>query len=214
MIGEVRMSKSIKGDCFICGYSGAKIAMKNHILKEHNEGEEKCYLIKAEGVYEKGYWLYFSIPLDASLLAIDKFLRKIWCECCGHLSAFRLGREKIPKSSELSLFSTGDKLLYEYDFGSTTEIMITITEELLSPIQKEKARLIARNKPLSRACEKCELPASYFEAYEREIICEKCAANEFIDECYLLPITNSPRSGECGYDGELDQWTFEEMIER
>jgi ribosomal protein L40E len=25
----------------------------------------------------------------------------------------------------------------------------------------------------------------------------------------LLPVTNSPRSGECGYDGEFDIWTYD-----
>ena len=40
-----------------------------------------------------------------------------------------------------------------------------------------------------------------------EYTCEKCS-DEVEDEAYLLPITNSPRCGECGYDGELDKWAF------
>jgi len=45
----------IQGDCFICGKSASKTAMKNHVLKEHNSGDEQCYLFKAEGAYDKDY---------------------------------------------------------------------------------------------------------------------------------------------------------------
>ena len=94
------MSKkeNVNGNFFMCGKTDTKTAMKNHIYKEHNDGTEKCYLLKAEGTYNKNYWLYFSVPLDASLSAVDKFLRQIWCECCGHLSTFHIGREDVGKA--------------------------------------------------------------------------------------------------------------------
>ena len=51
-------------------------------------------------------------------------------ECCGHLSEFlsikRSDYEDIEKNRKLYTFSTGDKFLHEYDFGSTTETLITI----------------------------------------------------------------------------------------
>ena len=74
-------------NCFICGKIAGKTAIKNHIIKEHSDGREECYLIKAEDAYDKDYWILFSISIDASLSAMDRFLRQIWCECCGHLSA-------------------------------------------------------------------------------------------------------------------------------
>jgi hypothetical protein len=40
------------------------------------------------------------------------------------------------------------------------------------------------------------------------VLCDECAENSD-DEGMLMLITNSPRSGECGYDGELDIWTFD-----
>lgn len=205
--------KNVNGNCFICGKTDTKIAMKNHIYKEHNLGTEKCCLIKAEGAYNKNYWLYFSIPLDDRLSGIDKFLRQIWCECCGHLSAFRSGKQEIGKSRKLSTFFPGEKLLYEYDFGSTTEIIITIIDEISRPDQKEKITLIARNELHNNECNNCGKQAAYFDAYERDYICDSCA-NKVEEEMYLLPITNSPRCGECGYEGELDKWTFKGVINK
>jgi hypothetical protein len=38
-----------QGNCFICGKTVGKTAIKNHILKEHNSGDERCILVKAEG---------------------------------------------------------------------------------------------------------------------------------------------------------------------
>ena len=83
------------GNCFLCGKTAGKTAMKNHVLKDHIGGDESCYVLKADGAYDKDYWLLFTVPLDATLSAVDKFLREIWCECCGHMSAFRMGRQRV-----------------------------------------------------------------------------------------------------------------------
>ena len=108
------MASSI-GNCFICGKTAGKTAIKNHIIKNHNGGDEPCYILKAEGAYNRDYWLFFTIPIDASLSAVDMFLRNIWCECCGHLSAFRMGGQEYGKTRKISALAVGDKLLYEYD---------------------------------------------------------------------------------------------------
>ena len=136
------------GNCFICGKTAGKTAIKNHILKDHNSGDESCYLLRAEGAYNKNYWLLFTLALDAPLSAADKFLRQIWCECCGHMSAFRIGVREFGKARKLSALSVGATLLYEYDFGSTTSIIVTVVDEISRAKQQEKVRLLARNVPL------------------------------------------------------------------
>ena len=195
------------GNCFMCGKNAAKTAMKNHICKDHNNGDEACYLMKAEGAYNKDYWLFFSVPIDATLTAVDKFLRQIWCECCGHLSAFRQGGREFGKGRKISALDIGDKLLYEYDFGSTTEILLTVVGEISRPKQREKVLLLARNEPLSEPCDNCQSPAVYVDAWGGGCLCESCA--EEADEDALLPFVNSPRMGECGYTGEEDRWIFD-----
>ncbi|MDR2005896.1 MAG: hypothetical protein LBP78_01445 [Acidaminococcales bacterium] len=196
-----------KGNCFICGKTAGKTAIKNHILKDHNGGDEQCLLFKAEGLYDKEYWLYFTVPVNAALTAVDKFLRQIWCECCGHLSAFGRGGSEFGKARKISELGVGDTLLYEYDFGSTTEIVLTVVGAVSRPKRKEKVQLFARNAPLEEVCEKCGAPATQVNVWEQELLCDKCAA-KVDDEAALLPFVNSPRCGECGYTGEQDKWTF------
>ena len=199
--------QTTNGNCFMCGKTAAKTAMKNHVLKEHNGGGENCYLIKAEGAYNKDYWLFFTVALDATLTHLDKFLRQIWCECCGHLSAFRQGRHEFGMSKKISALDVGDTLLYEYDFGSTTEIMLTVVSEIVRPKQREKVLLLARNEPMPETCDSCQSPATYIDAWEGGLVCETCAKNA--DEDALMEITNSPRMGECGYTDEEDRWVFD-----
>ena len=200
---------SSNGNCFICGKTAGKTAIKNHVLKDHNSGDESCWLMKAEGAYNKDLWLLFTVSLDASLSSVDKFLRQIWCECCGHLSAFRMGGRDLGKARKLSTLDLGDVFLYEYDFGTTTEIIVTIVDEISRVKQREKVQLLARNIPPQELCERCGALAAVVDPLdEYAILCHKCAESAE-DDSILLPITNSPRSGECGYDGELDIWTFD-----
>jgi len=200
-------TNSVQGNCFICGKTAAKTAMKNHILKEHNAGEELCYLIKAEGAYDKDYWLLFSIPMEAALSSIDTFLRNIWCECCGHLSSFRRGGVEYGKARKISSLTVGEGLLYEYDFGSTTEIILAAVSEISRPKQRDKVCLLARNEPQQFKCDTCGAPASVVDSWENCLLCGECA-KDVEDESALLPIVNSPRCGVCGYDGAQDRWTF------
>ncbi|MDR1802869.1 MAG: hypothetical protein LBQ94_04625, partial [Treponema sp.] len=84
------MNANSTGNCYLCGAKLIKSAMKNHIIKLHGEdkGGQECYLLKIEGSFLKGYWLYIDVPKERTLADVDRFLRKIWLECCGHMSAF------------------------------------------------------------------------------------------------------------------------------
>ncbi|MCL2286401.1 MAG: plasmid pRiA4b ORF-3 family protein [Firmicutes bacterium] len=196
------------GNCFICGKTAGKVTIKNHVLKEHKSGDERCYIFRAEGVYDKDYWLLFTVAFDATMAAVDNFLREIWCECCGHLSQFRMGGGVFGKSRKISALPIGATLLYEYDFGSTTEILITVIDEIYRPKQHEKVQLLARNVPPEYKCWQCNAPATAVNAWEGDMLCDECAGNAE-DEEAVMPLVNSPRCGVCGYDGELDIWTFD-----
>jgi len=212
-------NKKVTGNCYICGVELGKTAMKNHILKTH--GAEKdgqvCYLIKLEGAYDKNYWLFIDIPLDKRLSDIDSFLRKIWLECCGHLSEFSSGKrsdyEEIAKNRKISTFSKGDKFLHEYDFGSTTETLVTIVGRTVRKPQKAAVRLLARNVAPVFRCARCGAPAKYICTYcmydrDNPFYCKKCGKKHIHDDM-LLWVTNSPRLGVCGYEGELDRFGFD-----
>ena len=105
------MATVSKGNCYLCGAELGKTAIKNHLLKKHGQGEQDCVLLKIEGAYEKDYWLYVDIPPEKPLSALDQFLRNIWLECCGHMSAFRTAKsgwgDEISESREVGSFEVG-----------------------------------------------------------------------------------------------------------
>ena len=213
------MASSSRGNCYLCGGEFGKAQVKNHLIKVHDnpDGGQKCYLLKIEGAYNKDYWLYLDVPVTASLSSLDTFLRKIWLECCSHMSAFfGSGRAEIGKSRKFSALSIGDKLTHEYDFGTTTESLITVMAETTRKTQKEAVRLLARNIPPVFSCCSCGKPATdictecIYES-DNPFLCDECAQNHEHEDM-LLPVTNSPRMGECGYDGELDVFAFDPNI--
>ncbi|MCL2797149.1 MAG: hypothetical protein FWD58_03740 [Firmicutes bacterium] len=236
------MAKSnTNGNCYICGLEAGKTVMKNHILKAHNSGDEPCYVLVIEGAYDPDYWLVVDIALDKSLSALDTFLRKIWLECCGHMSEFECTYSKeqaddpmrkicklmglrtpaqqksAGKAKKLAAFDVGDKLLHTYDFGSSTELKISITAKSLRPKQKNAVRLLARNIAPRIKCSECDAQAEFIcgmcgGLYEGEVYCESCtdrhAKENGCEREMMLPVTNSPRCGECGYTGEQDNFDF------
>ena len=208
--------KQTTGNCYICGAELGKTAMKNHLLKAHNEKEDGqlCRLLKVEGE-DKQYWLFIDVPVDKALSDIDRFLRDIWLECCGHLSAFYgSGHNQIGKSRKLGAFSIGDQLLHEYDFGSTTETLITVADEIYRKPQKKAVRILARNVPPVFSCADCGKPAENIcgicacEWDANPYYCDACGENHEHEDM-LMSVTNSPRMGVCGYDGELDKFVFD-----
>ena len=209
------MASGSNGNCYLCGVELGKTKMKNHILKVHNDpqGEEKCYLLKVEGVENKNYWLLIDIEVTDTLFELDQFLRDIWLECCGHMSAFYISRyEEIEMDLELSIFDVGSKLLHEYDFGTTTETVITIVGETTREIHGDSVRLLARNVPPEFSCSSCGKPATLIcneclYVSDDPFFCEDCG-EEHEHEGMLLPVTNSPRMGECAYGGD-DTFDFD-----
>jgi len=88
-----------EGICRICGREIAKRSMSQHLkscvrkrcAKRPAKGLVKFYLVVAEGAFWPAYWLHLGVRQDAQLYHLDRFLREIWLECCGHLSAFTIG---------------------------------------------------------------------------------------------------------------------------
>ena len=78
-------------------------------------------------------------------------MRDIWLECCGHMSAFHAAKrgwgDEISESRKVGSFEVGDKIVHEYDFGSTTETLITFVSKTKRPPQRNAVRLLARNVP-------------------------------------------------------------------
>ncbi|MDR2466843.1 MAG: hypothetical protein LBD35_05565 [Prevotellaceae bacterium] len=102
------------------------------------------------------------------------------------------------------------KIKYEYDFGSTTELTLTVTNRYEIEAD-ERIVLLSRNEPPAIYCRACnERIAIYVctvHAFNEEcVFCEECA-KQHAAECpdfedyAAMTIVNSPRFGICAYNG-------------
>lgn len=109
-----------------------------------------------------------------------------------------------------TVFYQNQVLEYEYDFGSTTKLMITVID-VIPTVNDIKITLLSRNEPPEIMCETCkkEPATNICIAHgwdEDSLFCPKCAkkhakeCDDFTDYADM-PVVNSPRMGVCAYDG-------------
>jgi len=210
------------GECYLCGKRFGKGAMTRHISKcrqpevlvTPGEHENAPVLhLTVEGKWAKAYWMHLAVPATAPLSKLDKFLREIWLECCGHMSAFEidgvrysvspLEDERGMKAPLGRVVDVGTRFLYEYDFGSTTTLGLKVVGFMDRPTPKNNVELLARNDPPQINCDRCGTrPASLIcTGCEGMWLCEPCSESHECGEEYLLPVVNSPRTGVCAYSG-------------
>jgi hypothetical protein len=154
------------------------------------------------------FWLDIAARREAKLKDVDALLRRVWLECCGHLSEFYGNhRETVSKNRRIDevLAVTGSRLGYVYDFGSSTELLVSHLG-VIQAAPVKAARIVARNEAPSWSCDVCGQPAT--------MVCVECAngGGGFCCETHALkhgcgedmlsPVVNSPRMGVCGYTGE------------
>lgn len=221
-----------KGKCKYCGKEYTKSYMVRHLdgCKERKaridaeKGSKKCgvFELVISGKYEKEYWMVIEIREDASLKDMDAFLRDIWLECCGHMSAFEIGGMsyeaapdmgafwgEAPKSMNVKLKSVLTKGMtfgYEYDFGSTTELVIDVHSCREAFWKKEKVVILSRNNPPEILCDTCHEKMASVVCTEcmyegNGFLCEECKEEHECGEEMQLPVCNSPRMGVCAYEG-------------
>ena len=227
------MAAQTKGYCKYCGKEYTRGGMLRHLVscKDRNaallkETGKECghFELLIYHKYEKTYWLIIEMPETAKLSDLDQFLRDIWLECCGHLSCFQIEwdtYEVLPdkrwnpdtKSMNCTLrkvLSPGMVFSYEYDYGSTTELVIEVKNYRPGKRGKEKVTILSRNQMPEYVCNKCgKNPAAWVNPmgyYDGEPFwCEDCyskAEEEGEEETdFFLPVCNSPRMGVCAYTG-------------
>ena len=241
------MSKRVSapGKCTFCQKTFSKTSITKHLnahlAQKAEEGKPgRSFHIKIETNPRWGstpYFLMLWVDGNTTLQKIDTLLRQIWLECCGHMSAFRLPRNK--RQSPMDFFTALSKgkaaidlgalgngeiamnrkvkdtfykdliLEYEYDFGSTTALQLTVAEEFNFQAD-EPVILLSRNERLNMPCESCgKRPAVEFCTVctdQETMFCAACAkkhaktCDDFADYA-AMPVVNSPRMGVCAYTG-------------
>lgn len=228
-----------KGKCNLCGESFAKAGMTKHLLTCRATHEPtlagsgklrqtQLFHLLVEGSELPFYWMHLEVPADATLQTLDRFLRDIWVECCGHLSAFTIegtqyeidtggvdgmwpalfGSPHPTRSMNVQLknvLEPGLQFHYEYDFGTTTYLDLKVIAVREGKARGKSVQILARNDPPPWTCEKCGQPATQVCSsciYEgKGWLCDRCAPKHRCGEDMLLPVVNSPRVGMCGYTG-------------
>ncbi len=130
MATQTERNTMTKGICEFCKSEIDKAKMTQHLkhckqraaVNAANDADtgdearqkEKLFHILAEGRYNPQYWMHIEIPASESLFTLDRFLRDIWVECCGHLSAFEIGGTSYadePEDFPFGAFEAGIEVL-------------------------------------------------------------------------------------------------------
>lgn len=219
--------RTTEGTCRLCGETFTKGRMARHLkscIPKHAAPESagssastSFFHLQVEGRRRSQYWLHLEVSAQAALEDLDTFLRGIWLECCGHLSAFsiagtdyyapeagRLQGERMDVPLE-EVLRPGLGFTHEYDFGTPTELVLQVEGEWEQASGSARpVQLLARNEPPSIPCQ-CGRAATQLCplcVYEGEgWFCEDCGGRHECEEEMWLPVVNSPRVGVCGYSG-------------
>lgn len=68
--------------------------------KSRKPKKSKLFHILVEGREYPMYWMHLEMPAALTLYELDDFLRDTWLECCGHLSAFKIGNISYASATE------------------------------------------------------------------------------------------------------------------
>lgn len=211
----MREKLTSEGQCIYCGEMFKQSGMVRHLathlsaMEKETEANVMAYHLN---IHAGEMFLQVLVKGSASFKTLDTFLRKIWVDCCDHMSDFHHKNFRIRKSQSFAdVLSPRLKFEYRYDYGSTTEFSIQVAAAYKIDPKKDLV-LLSRNEPLKFVCRTCnEKPATSIcttHMYESDecLFCNECAAKHG-DECedFLnyaeMPVVNSPRMGVCGYTG-------------
>ena len=184
--------------------------MKNSIDEKRIDDKEQRnqFIIAIKPKYAGNeYCIYLSIDGTLGLVHIDQFIRDIWVECCGHLSGFKI-RDKFYQDNQMNtqlndILNIDEKFEYEYDFGSTTCLVLDVVNIIEVPSSFSQIEIIARNHEIKHMCEICGAEAKYFNYEKDEWECGNCI-DEDSDIIMEFDYCNSPRDGVCGYEGHKE----------
>lgn len=211
---EFYFSTDDKPICTVCKKHFSTSGLQRHVgtcIKKNIADENvttTLYQFKIYDKYMPDFFLHVLVSKKAKLFHLDRFLREIWLECCGHMSGFRANREEIDMGEPIEVLSEYKKVDYTYDYGSSTDLVIEFKKEYKGK-QDYYIKLLARNSEFKEKCHRCHKKSAKFICTEcvhnREaLFCKSCVkkhTKEYHDgEEYMISnFVNSPRTGVCAY---------------
>lgn len=222
--------KPTVGACVYCGKEMTRGGMPRHVSACPQRREviakadkkpgkkEALFHLRVQDAWGGDFWLDLEMAGSSRLEDLDYYLRRIWLECCGHMSAFRenvrsWAIDDIPMETRArDVFAPGVVLRHLYDFGTASETLVKVHDVRNGkPTTRYPIALMARNSAPKEACVECGQVASH--------LCQECLVEEnkwavFCDQHAKthphgdygdpIPLVNSPRVGMCGYCGPAD----------
>jgi hypothetical protein len=174
-------STKYEGQCKFCREDFSKREIAKHLdncpNRKYNDKTKNARL-RIEYPYCKNFWLIIEVDKNARFEDLDGLLRGAWLECCGHCSSFGgYGNEIGLREKVIVVAKPGVKIPYEYDFGSTTELVIETLGYSHGEIGKSGIDLAARNYLPKSDCEKCGKQAT--------IVCPGCDKGMDVQVCKI-----------------------------
>ncbi len=222
-------AKQSQGKCAFCGKQMTKAGVTKHLpgcperQQAINQANQKpgvvqtLYHLQVRAADNSDFWLHLEMNSTATLKDLDKYLRAIWLECCGHMSQFSVGGwggGEIPMSRRIErVFTVGTELTHIYDFGTSSETLVkAVAAREGKPLTKHPIYLMARNAMPEATCMECDQPAQWLciecisETDDSGLLCEAHVESHPHQDNYgePMPLYNSPRTGMCGYDGPAE----------
>lgn len=157
----------MKGKCYYCGKELTERTIKRHMkncsemkkvveekMKDTKGLRDQFIISMKDKNAPSVYCIYVSIDADLQLNHLDKFIRDIWVECCGHSSAFTIdgkvykdnSNEKFEMNFYLKdVLEVNKKFKYQYDFESATHLILEVVDIIEVSKEFSQIEIIARN---------------------------------------------------------------------
>jgi hypothetical protein len=220
--------KQSRGTCAFCGREMAKGGLTRHLkacperkaaiaAADAEKGwTQKIYHLQVRDAWSSDFWLHLEMRGRATLADLDRYLRAIWLECCGHLSMFTTGgwggKELNMGRWIEKVLEPGVELEHIYDFGTSSHTLVKALDARRGkPLTDNPIYLMARNNQPEVFCIECGRPATrlcmecFYESDGPGWLCDEHAEDHPHEDYGLpMPVVNSPRLGMCGYSGPAE----------
>lgn len=180
---------STKIMCPTCDKKFGSIKIHSHypacIASKYSEYAGHIVSFTSHGITGKLHFLYCIFPSNTTLSTLDTFMRKIWCECCGHMSMFvNADRDEYDKNSKIKDYPDDTRMIYEYDMGTSTTVYVTFHSTLSGSNSIKNPLIIARNSEIVYKCKKCKSKASKW--LYGDPLCDECSKKMMLNKkcCY------------------------------
>ena len=157
-MAELASARASKGTCYYCKSEIEKGKMTQHLkyckqraatiateAKASTEQKTRLFHLIVEGLWSPEYWMHLEIPASEPLVTLDSFLRGIWLECCGHLSALKIGDTSYSLEPDDLYYGLAEVGVYEEEEeeGEVGELDDVVNgEELVEQLSAEELELI------------------------------------------------------------------------